>query len=115
LWKDGFPACEAEIVEVNIHTDAAFSPQDFGVIGDTRALSYRVRKLALVDEQGDELVLYSDGRAWLLRVALPLVVLWKSLLINRDVPCKELGRDIQQLRIPLHSSLPSRRSDGAGQ
>jgi hypothetical protein len=77
LWKDGFPAHQAEIIEVNIHADAAFSPKIL-VFLTTRMLSYRVRKLALVDEQGDELILYSDGRAWLLRVALPLIVLWKS-------------------------------------
>jgi hypothetical protein len=110
LWKDGFPAQTAEIIEVNIHTDAAFSPQVLGVRGDTRALSYRVRRVALVDDQGDELVLYSDGRAWLLRVVLPFIVLWKSLLINRDIPGQELGRDIQQLRILRHSFLPSHRS-----
>jgi glycosyltransferase involved in cell wall biosynthesis len=112
LWKDGFPSHQAEIIEVNIQADAAFSPQDFGVIDDPRVLSYRVRKVALVDEQSDEIVLYSDGRAWLFRVALPLMVLWKSLLINREVPRRELGRDFQHLRIFLRSSLPSRISGG---
>jgi glycosyltransferase involved in cell wall biosynthesis len=114
LWQDGFPAHGAEIIEVNIQTDAAFSPKYFGVSGDTRALSYRVRKLALVDEQGKEFVLYSGAKAWLLRLALPFIVLWKSLLINRKIPCKELGRDIQQLRLLLRSSSLSRRSGGSG-
>jgi hypothetical protein len=115
LWKNGFPAHQAEIIEVNINADAVFSPKDFGVLDDPRVLSYRVRKLALVDEQGDELVLYSNGRAWLFRVALPLIVLWKSLLINREIPREELGRDFQQLRILLHSSLPRPRSGGSSQ
>jgi hypothetical protein len=112
LGRDSFRAYGGELVEVNIYADTSFSPEDFGVNGDTRALSYRVHKLALVDEQGAEFVLYSRTRAWLFRVALPLLVLWKSLLINHDIPFEELGRDVRQLRIMLHRSPPSRLSSG---
>jgi hypothetical protein len=114
FWEDDLPTNDAGIVEVNIDADSSFSPQDFGVSGDTRALSYRVHKLALVDEQGEEFVLYSERRASLLRMVLPLLVLWKSLLINHDIPFKALGRDLRQLRIPRQSSLPGDRSDGSG-
>ena len=109
LWQDSIPANDGEIVEVGVYADTSFSPQDFG-IDDTRALSYRVHKLALVDEQGDEFVLYSERRAWLLRMALSLLVLWKSLLINHAIPYKELGTDLRQLRLLLHRFLAILRS-----
>ena len=112
LGRDSFPAHEGELREVNIYADTSFSPQDFGVSGDTRALSYRVHKLALVDEQDAEFVLYSRNRAWLCRVAVPALVLWKSLLINHDIPFEELGRDLWQLGIMLHRPLPSRLASG---
>jgi glycosyltransferase involved in cell wall biosynthesis len=112
LSKDSLPAHEGEIVEVNLYADTSFYPQEFGVKGDTRALSYRVHKLTLLDGQGKELVLYSSRRAWLLRVALPLLVFWKSLLVNHAIPFEELGRDMRQLRTLLHKSLPSLLSYG---
>jgi hypothetical protein len=112
LWKDSLPTHEGEIVEVHLNADTAFSPQDFGVSNDTRALSYRVHKLALIDDRGEELVLYSGPRAWLLRVALPLLVLWKSLWLNHAIPFEELGRDLRQLQILLSRSLQSRWSNG---
>ena len=112
LGRDSFPEHEGELREVNINADTSFSPQDFGVSGETRALSYRVHKLALVDEQGAEFVLYSRDRAWLIRVAVATLVLWKSLLINHDIPFEELGRDVRQLGIMLHRPLPSRLASG---
>jgi glycosyltransferase involved in cell wall biosynthesis len=112
LWKDGLPTHEGGIVEVHLNADTAFSPQDFGVGNDTRALSYRVHKLALVDDRGEELVLYSGHRAWLLLVALPLLVFWKSLWLNHAIPFEELGRDLRQLRLLLHRSMQSRWSNG---
>jgi hypothetical protein len=116
LWEDEIPAQNTEVMEVNIDADAAFSPEAFGVSGDTRILSYRVHKLALVDERGAELVLYSDLRAWLLRLALPVLVSWKSLLVNHDVPdlpYQELGRDLRQLRMLLQRPRLSRKLGGS--
>jgi glycosyltransferase involved in cell wall biosynthesis len=109
LWQDSIPTNDGEIVEVSVYADTSFSPRDLG-IDDTRALSYRVHHLALVDEQGDEFVLYSERREWLLRMALSLLVLWKSLLINHAIPYKELATDLGQLRLLLQRSLAMRRS-----
>jgi glycosyltransferase involved in cell wall biosynthesis len=106
LWGNHIPTNESGIVEMNIYADSFFTPQAFGVKDDTRTLSYRVRKLSLVDGHGGELVLYSERKAWLFRLALPMLVLWKSLLINHDIPYEELGRDIRQLRSSLMGSLP---------
>jgi hypothetical protein len=86
LWTDNPPAPAGELVELSISADTAFSPQDLGYRDDTRALAYRVQKMALVDEQGEELVLYSGHRAWLLRVALPFLVGWKALCLNHRIP-----------------------------
>jgi hypothetical protein len=107
LWEDSIPANDGEIVEVSIYADTSYSPQDFG-IDDTRALSYQVRHLALVDEQGDEFVLYSERREWLLRMALSLLVVWKSLLINHAIPYRELGTDLRRLCLLLRSSVAMR-------
>jgi glycosyltransferase involved in cell wall biosynthesis len=105
LWRNSGPSHESGIVELNIDADSAFAPQAFGINDDTRTLSYRVRKLSLVDGQGGELVLYSDRKAWLFRLALPVLVLWKSLCINHSIPYAELGRDIRQLRSALRRSF----------
>jgi glycosyltransferase involved in cell wall biosynthesis len=116
LWEDGIPVQKMEMMEVSIDADTAFSPEAFGISGDTRILSYRVHKLALADERGAELVLYSDLRARLLRLALPLLVSWKSLLVNHDVPdlpYQELRRDLWQLRVLLHRPRLSRKLGGS--
>ena len=64
-----------------------------GVNDDTRTLSYRVRKLSLVDERGRELVLYSRRKAWLLLFSLPALFLWKFLLTNHYIPFSELWKN----------------------
>ena len=101
LWMKGVPSNGVGRVEVNIDADGAFTPQTFGIKDDTRTLSYRIKKLALIDGQGEELVLYSDRKARLFRLAVPVLVMWKSLLINHDIPYAELGRDIRRLRSTL--------------
>jgi hypothetical protein len=98
LWGNDLPSNESGIVEVDIYADSSFAPQAFGVNDDTRTLAYQVRRLSLVDGQGGELVLYSDRKARLFRLVLPVLVLWKSLLINHDIPYTELGRDLRRLR-----------------
>jgi glycosyltransferase involved in cell wall biosynthesis len=115
LWKDSLPAFVGEIAEVNICADSSFSPQDFGVMRDTRTISYRIFQLALVDEEGEELVLYSGRRSWLYRVSLPVLVFWKSLLINHAIPYKELSKNLQDLRMEWHRPLPTYMSRGASQ
>jgi glycosyltransferase involved in cell wall biosynthesis len=85
------------LVEVRFDADRAFAPHTFGINDDTRKLSYHILKLALSDGQGGELVLYSERRARLFHLALPALVLRKSLLTNRRVPYQELARDLRRL------------------
>jgi glycosyltransferase involved in cell wall biosynthesis len=101
LWMEKVAPNGAGVAEVNIHAGSAFTPQAFGIKDDTRTLSYRIKKLSLIDGQGEELVLYSDRKAWLFRLAVPMLVMWKSLVINHDIPYAELGRNIRRLRSAL--------------
>jgi len=105
IWRNDVPANGSGIIEVVIHADSSFAPQAFGISDDTRTLSYRVKKLSLVDEGGGELVLYSGRKAWLFWLALPLLVFWKSLLVNHGIPYTALGRDLRWLRSALKGSL----------
>jgi glycosyltransferase involved in cell wall biosynthesis len=108
LWRNDGQANKSDIIEVEIRADSSFAPQSHGINNDTRTLSYRVKKLSLLDGLGGELVLYSGRKAWLLQVALPLLVLWKSLLINHSIPYEELGKDFRWLRGSLKGALTNR-------
>jgi glycosyltransferase involved in cell wall biosynthesis len=97
LWRKDAAANKSGIVEVDIYADHSFAPQAFGINDDTRTLSYHVKELSLLDEQGGELVLYSGRKVWLFQVLLPLLVFWKSLTINHGIPFQELWKDIRRL------------------
>lgn len=101
LWGADAAAHESGITEVVMYADHAFVPQALGISDDTRTLSYQVKKLSLVDGYGGELVLYSNRKAWLFQLLLPLVVFWTSLNINHEVPVQELWRDIRRLTSSL--------------
>jgi glycosyltransferase involved in cell wall biosynthesis len=105
LWRNDAAADTSGIVEVEIYADRSFAPQAFGINDDTRTLAYHVKELSLLDEHGGELVLYSGGKVWLFQLLLPLLVFWKSLTINHDIPCQELWRDLRRLTSALKRLL----------
>jgi len=86
----------AQSVEVNLLADRPLTQQRYGSDEDSQPGAYRISRLSLFDEQGREVVLYT-GRTWIFLLALPLLVLWKSLLINHRLPPAELRRSRRHL------------------
>lgn len=105
IWRNDVLLDRLDTVEATLYADKSFIPQMLGMNDDTRPLSYRVRRLALLDERGRELVLYSDRIPWLLAIALPALFLWKSLLINHCIPYEELWKHGRRLWNYLKRSL----------
>ncbi|MBI3800478.1 MAG: glycosyltransferase, partial [Deltaproteobacteria bacterium] len=85
-------------VEVNLLTERLLTLRESELTGDSRSPAYRIRKLSLCDERGREVVLYTNRTVWLFLSMLPLLVLWKSLLINHRFPYAELRRSRGKLR-----------------
>jgi glycosyltransferase involved in cell wall biosynthesis len=83
--------------EVKLSAKKSFIPHLIDTKGDTRTLSYRIKKLALIDTQGRERILYAGRIHWLFAVALPVISLVKSLLINHRLYGKELWQTARNL------------------
>jgi Glycosyl transferase family 2 len=83
--------------EVKLYAEKAFTPHLIDTKGDTRTLSYRIKRLSLVDTQGREQILYAGRTHWIFAMALPVISLVKSLMINHRLQAKELWRTVWHL------------------
>ena len=81
--------------EVKLYAEKSFTPHLINAKGDTRTLSYRIKRLSLVDTQGREQTLYAGRTHWMFAMALPLISLVKSLMVNHRLHVKELWRSIR--------------------
>jgi glycosyltransferase involved in cell wall biosynthesis len=83
--------------EVKLYAEKSFTPHLIDTKGDTRTLSYRIKRLSLIDTQGRERILYAGRIHWLFAIALPLISLVKSLIVNHRLCGKELWRTARNL------------------
>jgi glycosyltransferase involved in cell wall biosynthesis len=83
--------------EVELYAEPPLTAQGSVAARDFQPPFYRVRRLAWCDEQGREVIVFTAGRAWLFAVALPVLFLWKSLLINRSISYQDLWRHRREL------------------
>jgi hypothetical protein len=90
LWQDHGLSALREAAEVKVYAENSFVPHGVHANGDTRTLSYRVKKLSLIGAGGRELILFAGPKAWLFALALPVISLAKSLIINHRLYGKEL-------------------------
>jgi hypothetical protein len=97
LGQNGAASQSTETAEVKVYAEKSFIPHFIGTKGDTRTLSYRIKKLALVDTRGRERIFYAGRIHWLFAMALPVISLVKSLGINHRLYGKELWRTARHL------------------
>jgi glycosyltransferase involved in cell wall biosynthesis len=90
LCHDDVLSPPVEASEVKLYAEKSFVPHSIHTNGDTRTLAYRVKKLSLVDARGRERILYTGRKAWLFALALPVISLEKSLVINHCLYSKQL-------------------------
>lgn len=83
--------------EVKLYAEKSFTPHLIDTKGDTRTLSYRIKRLSLVDTQGREQTLYAGRTHWIFAMALPVISLVKSLMVNHRLHGKELWRTVRTL------------------
>ena len=86
-----------EILEVKLSAEASFIPSLVGINEDARKLAYCVKKLSLVDRGGDKVSLYAGPKPWLFALALPVLSLGKSLVVNHRVAYTELWQTTRNL------------------
>jgi glycosyltransferase involved in cell wall biosynthesis len=86
-----------ETSEVKLYAEKSFTPHLIDTRGDTRTLSYRIKRLSLIDTQGRERILYAGRIQWFFAIALPLISLVKSLVVNHRLYGKELWRTARNL------------------
>ena len=97
LDQNGSVSQSMETSEVKLYAEKSFTPHLIDTKGDTRTLSYRIKRLSLVDTQGRERILYAGRTHWLFVLALPLISLVKSLVVNHRLYGKELWRTARNL------------------
>jgi glycosyltransferase involved in cell wall biosynthesis len=108
LWQNDVLAEPLDTSEVRLYAEKSFIPHLLGTNEDTRTLSYRVTKLSLVDTRGCKLSLFSGRKHWLFAMALPVLSLEKSLVINHRLSYKELWQTTRTLwgdliKIPIRA------------
>jgi glycosyltransferase involved in cell wall biosynthesis len=94
--------------EVKLSAGKSFVPNTIHNNADMRTLSYRVKKLSLINTRGGTLVLYAGRKHWLFAIALPVLSLEKFLVTNHRLWSKEVWQTTRDLwggliRIPLRS------------
>jgi hypothetical protein len=92
LGQNGAAAQAVEAPEVKLTAERSFVPPLMDTGSATRTLSYRIKRLSLVDSQGRESVLFALRMRWLFTVTLPLISLVKSLHVNQHLHVRELWR-----------------------
>jgi glycosyltransferase involved in cell wall biosynthesis len=97
LGRNGAASQLLETSEVKLSAEKSFIPHLIDTKGDTRTLSYRIKKLALVDTRGRQSILYASRIHWLFAVALPMISLAKSLGVNHRLYGKELWQTARNL------------------
>jgi len=97
LGRNGAASQLLETSEVKLSAEKSFIPHLIDTKGDTRTLSYRIKKLALVDTRGRQSILYASRIHWLFAVALPMISLAKSLGVNHRLYGKELWQIARNL------------------
>jgi GT2 family glycosyltransferase len=90
LDQNGAASQPRETAEVKLSAEKSFIPHLIDTSGDTRTLSYRIRRLSVVDGCGRERILYTGRVHWLFAMALPAISLAKSMVINHRHYAKEL-------------------------
>jgi hypothetical protein len=93
---------------VKLSAGKSFVPNTIHNNADMRTLSYRVKKLSLINTRGGTLVLYAGRKHWLFAIALPVLSLEKFLVTNHRLWSKEVWQTTRDLwggliRIPLRS------------
>jgi glycosyltransferase involved in cell wall biosynthesis len=106
LGQNGAASQAMETSEVKLSAEKSFIPHLIDTKGDTRTLSYRIKKLSLVDTRGRQRILYAGRIHWLFAIALPVISLVKSVVVNHRVYGKELWQTARHLwgdlvQIPL--------------
>jgi GT2 family glycosyltransferase len=109
LEQNGASSHPMDTSEVKVSAEKSFIPHEIDTRGDTRTLSYRIKKLSLVDAGGRELMLYTGRKHWLFAIALPLISLLKSMAINHGLDGKQFWQTVRNLwgdllKIPFRST-----------
>jgi hypothetical protein len=97
LGDNGDPDPSLEVPEIKLSSEKSFIPHLIDTKGDTRTLSYRIKKLALIDARGCERVIYASRIHWLFVTALPVISLVKCIRVNRRLHLKELWQTARNL------------------
>jgi hypothetical protein len=97
LGPDDVPPPQTAVSEVKLYAGKSFVPDMIHSNADTRTLSYRVKKLSLIDARGRELTLYAGGRQWIFAMALPMLSLEKALVTNHRLAGKEVWQTTREL------------------
>jgi Glycosyl transferase family 2 len=97
LGQNGAASQSLETSEIKLYAEKSFIPHLIDARGDTRTLSYRIKKLALVDTQGRQRIIYAGRIHWLFAMALPVISLVKSMVVNHRLCGKELWQTVRNL------------------
>jgi hypothetical protein len=97
LGQNGHASHVMGTSEVTLSAEKSFTPYTIDPQGDTRTLSYRIKRLALVDAQGHQQILYTNRIHWMFAMALPVISLIKSLMLNHRLHGKELWCTVSSL------------------
>jgi Glycosyl transferase family 2 len=97
LGQNGAASQSLKTSEVKVYAEKSFIPHLIDTRGDTRTLSYRIKKLALVDTRGRQRIIYTGRIHWLFAVALPVISLVKSMVVNHRLYGKELWQTARNL------------------
>jgi hypothetical protein len=97
LGQNGISSHPLESSEIEVSAEKSFIPHEIDTKGDTRTLSYRIKKLSLIDARGRELSLYTGRKHWLFAMGLPLISLVKTVAINHRLYCRELWQTVRNL------------------
>ena len=97
LGHNGAASQLTEASEVKVSAEKSFIPHLIDTKGDTRTLSYRIKKLSLIDGGGHEHILYTGRIQWFFATALPVISLVKSIVVNHRLYGKELWQTARRL------------------
>jgi glycosyltransferase involved in cell wall biosynthesis len=97
LWQNDVSSPPMEASEVKLDAEKSFVPHNIHKNGDTRTLAYYVKKLSLIDGRGRQLTLYAGRKHWLFALALPVISLETSLIVNHRLYGKELWHTTRML------------------
>jgi hypothetical protein len=97
LGQNGAASQSLMTAEVKLSAEKSFVPHLIDARGDTRTLSYRIKKLSLIDARGGERILYAGRTRWLFAMALPVVSLAKSVMINHRLYGKMLWQTVRNV------------------